>query len=127
MVEKDPRDFEAGRQMLGERLHAESFGGVMAAVEDVEAKILSHGIGPMRTLAGNEGIHAFLGSGFEVAARAAGDDANTAANFRTCRNDKHLATDSASQTTGQLFTGDGCFALKTNELAVVGQKWPQIL
>jgi len=52
MVHKAPRQAELLVQMSRQRLHAEGFRGVMAAVKDVNAKFLGQGVAPVRAFAG---------------------------------------------------------------------------
>ena len=45
--------------MRRQRLHAERFRRVMAAVKNVQAKFLRQRISPVRAFAGDERVHAF--------------------------------------------------------------------
>jgi len=48
----------------------------MAAVENVDAEFLGNCISPMRAFAGDERVHTFVSSQFQVRTGAAGHDAN---------------------------------------------------
>ena len=58
----------------------------MPTVEDIHTQIFSQCIRPMRPFAGNERIHAFRRSLFEIAPCATAHDADSAANWRAARN-----------------------------------------
>ena len=69
----------------------------MAAVKNIHAQFLRQRISPMRTFAGDEGVHAFAAGEFQVTARAAGDDADFFANVLAARQDDGCVTDGALQ------------------------------
>src|ERR1700677_4145323 len=81
MVQENPRHLEPARKFRGERLDAESLGGVMAAVKDVHPQFLRHGTSPMAAFTGDKCVHAFGGGKFQFVSRAAGDHADLAADF----------------------------------------------
>ena len=81
MIQEFPRQLEFPGKMRRQRLHAESFRRVMAAVKDVQSQFFRHRKSPLRPFAGDERVHAFIGGNFQIAARAAGDDADALANL----------------------------------------------
>jgi hypothetical protein len=71
--------------MFGERFHAERFCRVVAAVENVDSKILGERKGPVRAFAGDESIHTFPRGDFHFGSGSAGDDSDFAAARWTAR------------------------------------------
>src|ERR1043166_6484766 len=104
--------------MCGKSFDAESFGGVVASVENVDTKFFCHGIGPVWAFASNERIHAFVGGFFEVAASAAGDDADSLADFGSAGNGEGFGIGGASEAIGEFGAGDSRLGLEAEELAV---------
>src|SRR5205085_2259308 len=72
-------------EMLRERFHAEGFRRVMAAVENIDSKILRHGVSPMRTFTRDESIHSFRCGDFHFGSRATCNHADAPANFISAR------------------------------------------
>src|ERR1051326_5505097 len=111
--------------MRCEGLNAKSLGGVMAAVEEIDAEFFGHCVGPVGTFAGDEGVHAFVGSFFEVAACTAGDDANALANFGSARNGEGFGISGALEANGEVRARNFGSGLKTEELAVGEKEGPE--
>lgn len=122
MIEEGPAEAEFFGEVGGEGFGAESFGGVVAAVKNVKAEFFGHGVGPMRAFAGDEGVHAFIGSFLKIVARAAGDDADAAAGFGAARNDERLHAGGALEARGEIGAGDASVGLEAEELVVVEEE-----
>ena len=69
VIHEGPRNPKFPGKLGRERLNAKGLGCVMAAVEGVDPQILRQRMGPMRSLSGDEGVHAFTPSGRSVATR----------------------------------------------------------
>ena len=104
---------------------AEGFGGVVPAVEDVDAEFLGHRIGPMRTFAGDESVYAFVGCFFEIASCSACDDTDAAADLGTAGNCQWFRSSGASQARGQFGARNYRLTLKTQELAMIEKERAQ--
>jgi hypothetical protein len=85
MIEESPGELVAFAEVSRERLHAESLGGVVATVEDVDSGFFSGGEGPVRAFAGNEGVDAFLRGDPEFGAGSSGNHPNPTAGGRVRR------------------------------------------
>lgn len=126
MVEEDPGQFEFAAECCGQGFDAESLRGVVAGVENIEAQFFRERVGPVRAFAGDEGIHAFGGGLFQVAARAAGHDADAPAYFRSARQHAGTAVRGLRQLAGQFFAGNVCHRAQSNERAVADKERPQL-
>jgi hypothetical protein len=78
VIDESPGEFKFPAEHFGERFDPEGFCGVVAAVEDVDAEVLGHGMGPVGAFASDERIDAFGEGVLEFAAGAAGDDTDAA-------------------------------------------------
>src|SRR5437879_11134909 len=59
MIDERPGDFESFRQMRRQCFHPERLRGIVSAVKNVHAQLLSQRESPVRPFAGDEGVHAF--------------------------------------------------------------------
>ena len=73
LVANEPQERHDDR--VGVERLTEDLGGVVPAVKDVQAQLLSEREGPVRALARDEGVHACGSGDLELRARAAGDEA----------------------------------------------------
>src|SRR5438105_4020453 len=116
MIQKSPGNFELCRDFGGECFDAESLGGIMAAIENVQAKIFGQSVGPMATFTGDEGIDSFFGCNFQFVSGSSSDDADAAALFEPSRQqDWRLAQDFA-QSGRQLSATDFRFYFPADHL-----------
>src|SRR6266513_6238899 len=97
IINEGPRHFKFPRKFRAERFDAECFRGVMAAIENVDAQLLSLPKGPMRPFTGNEGIDAFLCRDFQFTAGAAGYHSDSGAGDWTAWNDFDASSDGSGQ------------------------------
>src|SRR4051812_47999071 len=112
--------------MFGERFDSEGFSRVMPGVEDVEAEFLAERVGPMRSFAGDERVHALGGGSLEVAAGAAGDDANAPGSVCAAGNDMGLVADCAGQSAGEFSAGNVGDGLEADERTVTVEERAQL-
>ena len=122
MIEEGPGDFKPPRQVFGEGFDTEGFGGVVAAVKDVQAEIFGQGECPMRAFAGDERIHALAGGELEAGARTAGDNADAAAGRRATGEEFRRSTEGLSEAVGEFRAGQGGVGLEADELAFLEEK-----
>ena len=117
-IDKSPRDFELVRQVRRQRLNAEGFCGIVAAIKNIHSQFLGQGERPVRSLAGDEGVHAFARRLFQSTARAAGHHADAPANLRPAGQQpgRHLQRPAQSlrqfrafQTSPRLATNESAF------------------
>jgi len=83
MIQKAPRQPEFFRQDSGQGLHPKRLGGIVAAVEYIQSRVLGQRMGPMRAFASNESVHAFAARNFQFGPRAACHYADSPALHRT--------------------------------------------
>jgi hypothetical protein len=83
MVQECPRHPEFFRQGGGQSPDPKCLGGVVAAVKNIQARILGQRVGPMRAFSGDKGVHPFPGRDFQLRPRPAGHDADSPAPGRT--------------------------------------------
>src|SRR6516165_5551801 len=86
MIEERPWNFKSSGKMSREIFDSEHFGRVMAAVKNIDAQFLGHGVGPVRAFAGDESVHALGRRLFQIAARSARDHTDPFADFRSAGN-----------------------------------------
>lgn len=79
MIDEFPRDAEFLLDVGGEGFDAEGLGGVVAAVDEIDADFFGEGVTPVGAFAGDEGVDAGFGNGGDFGACAAGHDADLAA------------------------------------------------
>src|SRR5436309_1863565 len=125
MVQEGPRYFESSRKVSGERFHAKSFGCIMAAVKNVQPKLLRQRVCPMRPFARHEGINALLCRLLELTARAACDYADALANLAAARNYQWLGAGREPQAVRQICAPDTASTLESNELPMIQEEWMQ--
>src|SRR5882724_910033 len=113
--------------MDGQRFDAKGFGRVVAAIENIDAEFLGHGVGPMGSFAGDEGVNAFIGGFFKIPSCSAGDDADSAAGFGSAWNEQRLCACCALKSKRHLGTRNSCLALKSQMLAVIEKERAQFL
>lgn len=111
--------------MRAEGFDAEGFGCVMTAVENVEAEFFGHGVGPMRSFAGDESVDAFVGGFFEIASRTSGDYADPAARILAAGNEQGFCAGCALKAQRQLRARNLLFALKSQMLAAIEKEGAQ--
>ena len=99
MVQKYPRHPEFFGQGGGKGLDPECLGGVVAAVKNIQSRLLGQRMGPMRAFSGDKCVHAFVGRDFQLRPRAACHDADSLALCRTA-GQKHGR---AAQNFGEFF------------------------
>ena len=110
VVDEGPGEAEAGFEIGGEGFDAEGLGGVVAAVEDVEAEFLGEGVAPVGAFAGEEGVDAGFGGGGDFGAGAAGGDADAAGGFGATGADVDgAAGEGGVELGGEGFEGDFSF------------------
>jgi len=97
MIQKFPRQPEFLGEVRCQRFHTKSFRCVMATVKDVQSQFFCQRKRPLRPLARDERVHAFISGNFQIAARAAGDNANFFTNIFAAGNDSWLRPDHAFQ------------------------------
>src|SRR5439155_26950980 len=102
MINKTPRHLESFCQFSRQRFDAKRFRRVMAPIQDIQAEFFGEGKRPVRTFSRDEGIDSFGGSAFQLAARAASDDADAFTNRRPSSNDEGLCSPRASEPARQL-------------------------
>lgn len=61
MIDEFPGDAEFLLDVGGEGFDAEGLGGVVAAVDEIDADLLGKGVAPVGAFAGDEGVDAGLG------------------------------------------------------------------
>ena len=102
VIEEGPGDFVFAGEVGGEVFDAEGFGGVVAAVEDVETEFFGEGEGPVRAFTGDEGVHTLASGSGQAGASAAGHDSNVAAFFWAARNDGRRVAEDFLQAVGKV-------------------------
>src|SRR5690242_7754237 len=100
MIEKDPRNTELLRNVLGQSFHSESFGGVMAAVEDIQAQFFGERVGPVSAFAGDEGVNSFCGGLLDFITRATSHNPNGLAEIRAAGKEPGRGTEDFGQARG---------------------------
>jgi hypothetical protein len=126
MIQECPRDTEFFGQMRRQRFHTECFCIVMAAVKNVEAKLLRQCVSPVRAFAGDKRVHSFANRLFQFRPRSASDHTNVPANFSASGNDAGFRAGRLRNPSGQFRTGNRHPRFETYCLAVSQKKWPQI-
>src|SRR5215212_9673835 len=76
--------------MGGERFDTESFRSVMASIKNIDTELFGHGVGPMRSFAGDESVYTFGRSLFEFSTRASSNNPDLPADARTRGNHQWL-------------------------------------
>lgn len=71
MIHEFPGDAEFLFDVGGEGFDAEGLGGVVAAVDEIDADFFGEGVAPVGAFAGDEGVDAVFGCGGDFGARAA--------------------------------------------------------
>jgi hypothetical protein len=128
VVEEGPGDVEFFGEVLGEGLNAEGFGGVVAAVVDVEAEFFGEGIGPVATFAGDEGIDSFGVRFLEFVPCPAGDDSNFLNFCGAARDGFGRGAEGAGEAGFEFGAGECGAELEADGLAIlVEEKWFGIL
>ncbi len=92
MIQELPREFELVGKVFGQGFDSESFGRVMAAIENVDPKFFRDGVSPVWSLTGDEGINALLDGGFQFAACTTCDNADALAGGRAARDEMRDGT-----------------------------------
>ena len=122
MIEKGPGEIEFFRDVGSQGFDAEGFSCVVTAVEDVETKFFRHGVGPVWAFASDEGVHAFVGRFFQIAAGASSDDADATAGFGAAGNDEWFCAGGAMEAGGEFGAGDANLSFEANGLAVIEEE-----
>src|SRR5258708_6605564 len=111
MVQKSPRDAEFFGEMPGECFHAEGFSRVMAAVQDVQSKLLRQRIGPVRAFTSDEGVHAFASGESQFTARSSRHYADAPTDRRPSRQQDGRAAHGLTQALRQFVLRNFRFGL----------------
>ena len=123
MIDERPRQLELFRQTLTERLHAERFGCVVAAVKHVQSKVLGQRKGPVWALPGDECVHALIGCRYHFRTRAAGYDTDFAAPCAAAWQHRRLGAGGFCQALGQLRPREVQCAAQADRLTALNKKW----
>src|SRR5438034_7478340 len=99
----------------------------MAAVKNIQIEFFGQGIGPVRTFAGNESVHAFGSGLLQVTSCTACNDADSAAGSRTSREQGRGVAKNRRELLLELRAIDGRFRLHADELAFVAKERTQVL
>src|SRR4051812_36329428 len=83
MIEELPGHAEFVRQICSQSFDTECFGRVMATVKNIQTQFFGKRVSPMRSLAGDESVHALRGSFFQLAPRSTSHHADAFATFIT--------------------------------------------
>ena len=111
MVDELPGDAEFLLDVGGEGFDAEGLGGVVAAVDEIDADFLGEGVAPVRAFAGDEGVDAGLGDGGDFGACAAGHDADFPAGGGTAGAEVDAGAGGGGETLHELIAADFGFDL----------------
>jgi hypothetical protein len=106
MIHKFPRDAELGLDVGGEGFDAEGLGGVVAAVDEIDADFFGEGVAPVGAFAGDEGVDAGLGDGGDFGACAAGHDADFPAGGGATRADMHAGAGGGGEALHEFIAAD---------------------
>ena len=107
MVEEGGGDAEFPGQLRGEGTDAEGLGGVVAAVEGVEAGFLREGIGPVWTFPGDEGVDSLGGRFLELGSGASGAYPDALASIGATREEAGRGAECRGEAGGQFKARDG--------------------
>lgn len=124
MIHKFPRDAELRFDVGGEGFDAEGLGGVVAAVDEIDADLFGEGVAPVGAFAGDEGVDAGLGDGGDFGACAAGHDADFATGGGAAGADMDAGAGGSGETLHEFVAADFGFdfgtvfgALRFHEIA----------
>src|ERR1043166_2893275 len=123
IIHKRPRQVELLSQFPGEGFGPERPGGVMAAVEQIQAEFLRHGISPMRPLARDERVHTFLGGSLQFASGAAGAEADALTDGASPGNDHGLGAQHTLEALLEFLQGQPRADFQAHVLVLVEEKW----
>src|SRR6266571_5187414 len=110
-------------QVRPERFHPKCFGGVMAAEQKVNPKLLGGDSGPMRRFARNEGVDLFSSNAMNLRASAAGNDADRVRLLRAEVERLHGAGQRSAQFADELFSWQRSARFQANKLPFLFKKW----
>ena len=98
MIQEYPGQLKPAREVSREGFDPKSLGSVMAAVHHIDPGFFSYCVGPMRTFASDECIHALHGSLFQIAAGSAAYNSDALTHFRSSGNEQRLSACGSPQT-----------------------------